>query len=83
MDEDFYVRCSRCNAIVAVQDASSCGYHETDCLCQFCWKDHWMRYPSEEGEDTVSTCWAEQIMLTPTGALSPGDARRLRRDRQV
>lgn len=66
MNEDFYARCSRCDAIVAVQDITSCGYHETDCLCQFCWKDHWMRHTSDTADVTKSLCWAEQVMLTPS-----------------
>ena len=34
------VRCERCSALVAIEDAARCFYHDTAVLCMFCWKDH-------------------------------------------
>lgn len=60
MDEPMLIRCARCSALVAVQDAARCGHHETDPLCGFCWTDHVSR--SLEGETGLGgwgRCWAE------------------------
>lgn len=53
MLEPALIRCPRCSALVAMQDAARCGKHETDPLCGFCWRDH------IERQDDPLRCWAE------------------------
>lgn len=64
MNEDFYVRCSRCDAIVALQDSTSCGFHHTSVLCQHCWKHHWATYKhaAEALHVPGPNCWAEDVL---------------------
>ena len=58
MNEPIMVRCARCSALIAIQDAARCEIHETDPLCPFCWKDHWMRH---EDDDVPGwrKCWTQ------------------------
>jgi len=57
MIEPTMVRCTRCSALVALQDATRCGHHETDPLCTFCWKDHLIR------AEPSLLCWGEVGVL--------------------
>ena len=61
MREPVFIRCARCDALVPLIDASRCQIHQTDPLCTFCWKDHWMRH---EGDNVPEweTCWAEAAL---------------------
>lgn len=51
MDEPTLVRCARCSALIALQDAFRCEYHETDPVCGFCWKHH------VAGVESIEECW--------------------------
>ena len=48
------IRCARCSALVALQDATRCGQHDTEPLCGFCWKHH-----LETSCTSFSQCWGE------------------------
>ena len=63
--EPTLVRCARCGALVALQDASRCKYHQTEPLCTFCWKDHVERNRRSQGGlgQPYADCWVEVGML--------------------
>jgi len=63
MDEPMLVRCERCSALVAAQDASRCKIHDTPPLCTFCWKDHWMRHAGDDVHPWEA-CWSEVGILS-------------------
>ena len=54
-DEPIMIRCARCDALVALQDAARCEVHETDPLCGFCWKHH---VASHDQAVLSEACWA-------------------------
>ena len=53
--EPTLIRCARCDALVALQDAARCETHETDPLCPFCWRHHIETHPSVSLSES---CWA-------------------------
>lgn len=55
--EPALIRCSRCDALVAFLDAVRCEYHETDPLCQYCWKHHVLTRNVEHAR-LQDQCWA-------------------------
>jgi len=62
MMEPTMIRCSRCSALVALQDATRCGRHDTEPLCGFCWNHHREARNSDIPGGValdVSRCWAE------------------------
>ena len=63
MHEDIYVRCNRCDALVAFKDAARCSFHETDTLCQFCWTDHVERVGNGMAVGQGHPCWANLPFL--------------------
>lgn len=62
MNEPTLIRCTRCSALVALQDATLCGFHQTDPLCTFCWKHHVESHATalaQAGAPVTVRCWAE------------------------
>ena len=57
MNEPVLMRCSRCDALVALLDSSRCEIHDTPVLCHFCWVHH---YTSHEEDDVEpwARCWS-------------------------
>ena len=69
--EPIMVRCYRCDALIGLPDASACEVHDTDALCQHCWKHH-VRSVEARHDGFVplsDQCWA----------MIPFDAREYRR----
>lgn len=59
--EPVMIRCARCSALVAIQDASRCGAHDTDPMCGFCWRHHTETHDAARKIVTglPGRCWAE------------------------
>lgn len=58
--EPILVRCSRCDALVAVNDAAACGRHETAVLCHHCWTHH---IASQANINQRLSCWAQSGLM--------------------
>lgn len=66
MLEPTMVRCARCSALIALQDATRCGRHETEPLCGFCWTHHRETRRAESVHARLFNtleCWAEVGVL--------------------
>lgn len=60
MKEPVLVRCSRCDALVALQDGGACETHDTGCLCPYCWKHH-VRVSEQSGNG--DPCWSNRPVI--------------------
>lgn len=74
MHEDLYLRCARCDVLLAAQDAQRCGFHETDGLCPVCYRAHVSEAASNvrrvvpayraHADADVARCWVEVPLPT-------------------
>ena len=68
MKEPMLMRCSRCDGLVAAQDSTRCGYHETDPLCSYCWKHHLRTHERAAGVlRGVLNCRPEALIASRDG----------------
>lgn len=63
MNEPTMARCYRCDALVALADASVCEIHDTPVLCHFCWTHHWMSH-QDDNVEAWARCWSLVASVT-------------------
>lgn len=61
MNEPTMIRCARCDAIVAIQDAAKCAFHGTAALCNHCMSHHLAKHEAEK-PPWWEACWIEAAL---------------------